>query len=59
MSYKPPKGVVTEKVIRGLIRSIARELNKDTLSTREKLALLREQRQLAAQLRESAAAQDS
>lgn len=57
MSYKPPKGLVIPKVLRGMIRSIARELAKDDLSVKDKLALLRQQDRLAKQLRESDAAQ--
>lgn len=55
--YQGPKGLVTQRVLRGMIRSIARELAKDTLSVKEKLALLREQDKLSKRLRESAAAQ--
>lgn len=56
MSKKsPPKGLVTDRVLRGLIRSIARELMKKELSVREKLALLKQQERLAKELRESAA----
>lgn len=57
MSYKPPKGLVIPKVLRGMIRSIAPELAKDDLSVKDKLALLRQQARLAEQLRESEAAQ--
>ena len=55
--YQGPKGLVTQRVLRGMIRAIARELAKDTLSIREKLALLKQQERLSKQLRESAAAE--
>ena len=54
MSYKPPKGLVTERVLRGMIRAIARELSKKELGVREKIALLKEQARLAKELRELA-----
>lgn len=56
MSYKPPKGLVTERVLRGMIRAIARELMKKELSVRDKIALLKQQERSAEQLRESAEA---
>lgn len=55
--YQGPKGLVTQRVLRGMIRAIARELAKDALTVREKLALLKQQERLAKQLHESAAAQ--
>lgn len=57
MRKNPLKGLVTERVLRGLIRAIARELMKKELSVREKLALLKQQERLAKQLRESATAE--
>lgn len=39
--YQEPKGLVTQRVLRGMIRAIARDLAKDSLSVKEKLALLK------------------
>ena len=51
----PPNGLVTERTLRSMIRTIAKKLKKD-LSVKESLALLKEQTRLSKQLRESAAA---
>ena len=52
----PPDGLDTERVLRGLIRTIARKLKNPNLTVKESLALLKEQQKLSEQLRESAAA---
>lgn len=39
--YQGPKRLVTQRVLRGMIRAIARDLAKDSLSVKEKLALLK------------------
>ena len=52
----PPDGLVTERVLRGLIRTVARKLRNPNLTVKESLALLKEQQKLSEQLRESAAA---
>jgi ribosomal protein S20 len=51
MSYskKPPKGLVTERTLRSMIRTIAKKL-KTELSVEESLALLKQQERLAKQL---------
>jgi hypothetical protein len=53
---KPPEGLVPERTLRSLIRTIAMEIRKEGLSTKQKLDLLRQQQRLAKQLRESVAA---
>ena len=52
-----PPGQVTERVLRGLIKTLARKLKNTSLTPRETLALLREQRKLAEQLQATAIAQ--
>ncbi|SRR6266446_5409277 len=52
----PPPGLVTEYVLRGMIRALARKLANKSLTPKEALALLKEQRALAKQMRETAAA---
>ncbi len=49
--------MVTERVLRGLIRTVARKLKSPSVTPKESLALLREQRKLAKQLQASNAAQ--
>ena len=46
---KPPKGLVTERTLRSMIRTIAKKL-KTELSVEESLALLKQQERLAKQL---------
>jgi hypothetical protein len=53
---KAPDGMVGERTLRSLIRSIATKLKKETLSVKQTLALLAQQERLAKQLREAAAA---
>jgi hypothetical protein len=52
-----PPGQVTERVLRGLIKTLARKLKNPSLTPKESLALLREQRKLAKQLQASTIAQ--
>ena len=52
----PPPGQVTERILRGLIRTVFRKLKNTALTPKESLALLREQRKLAKQLEASTAA---
>jgi hypothetical protein len=54
---EPPPGMVTERVLRGLIRTVARKLKDTSLTPKDSLALLKEQRKLAKQLQASVAAQ--
>jgi hypothetical protein len=49
--------MVTERVLRGLIRTVARKLKNTSLTAKESLLLLQEQRKLAKQLQASNAAQ--
>ena len=48
-----PPGHVAEQIVRGMIRTLGRKLRNTSLTTRETLALLREQRKLAKQLEDS------
>ena len=54
---KPPKGLVTERTLRSMLRTIAMELRKD-MAVETKLALLSHQERLAMQLRKVAIAKD-
>lgn len=54
---KPPKGLVTERTLRSMLRTIAMELRKE-MAVETKLALLRHQERLAKQLRKVAIAKD-
>lgn len=51
----PPDGLVTERTLRSMIRTIAKKLKKD-LSVKESLALLKQQERLSKQLKETAIA---
>ncbi len=53
---RTPPGHVAEQIVRGMIRTLGRKLRNTSLTTRETLALLREQRKLAKQLEASTAA---
>ncbi|PYV55138.1 MAG: hypothetical protein DMG96_41325 [Acidobacteria bacterium] len=48
-----PPGHVAEQIVRGMIRTLGRKLKNTSLTPRETLALLREQRKLAKQLEAS------
>ena len=52
---KKPQGLVTERTLRSMIRTIAKKL-KTELSVEESLALLKQQERLAKQLAKVAAA---
>ena len=54
--FEVPSGLVAERTLRSLIRSIADRLKKEKFTVAQTLALLREQERLAKQLRETAAA---
>ena len=54
---KPPKGLVTERTLRSMLRTIAMELRKEMV-VETKLALLKHQERLAKQLRKVAIAKD-
>ena len=53
----PPPGMVTERVLRGLIRAVLRKVKDPNLTPKETMTLLKEQRKLAKQLKASVAAQ--
>ena len=55
---EPPPGMVTPRVLRGLIRAVLRRLQNSDLTTQESIELLREQRRLAKQLEASTKAQE-
>lgn len=52
----PPAGFVSERVLRSMITSVARQLRQKNLPVRTTLKLLKEHRALCEQLQESAAA---
>ena len=54
---KPPKGLVTERTLRSMLRTIAMELRKE-MAVETKLALLSHQERLTKQLRKVAIAKD-
>ena len=54
--FEVPSGLVAERTLRSLIRSIADRLKKEQFTVAQTLALLREQGRLSKQLRECAAA---
>lgn len=54
---KPPKGLVTERTLRSLLRTISKELRKE-LSIEVKLELLRHEDRLSRQLRKVAIAKE-
>jgi len=51
----PPPGFPSQRVLRTMLRALAKKLQKD-LTTRETLALLKQQERLSKQLAQSAAA---
>lgn len=53
---KAPDGMIGERTLRSLIRSIATKLKREKLTIKQTLALLAQQERLANQLRECAAA---
>jgi len=54
--FEVPLGLVAERTLRSLIRSIADRLKKEKFTVAQTLALLREQERLSKQLKETAAA---
>lgn len=54
---KPPRGLVTERTLRSLLRTISKELRKE-LPIEVKLELLRHEDRLSRQLRKVAIAKD-
>ena len=53
---KPPDGMVGERTLRSMIKSIATKLKHEKLTVKETMALLREQARLSRQLAATAAA---
>jgi hypothetical protein len=54
--FEVPIGLVAERTLRSLIRSIADRLKKEKFTVAQTLGLLRQQERLSKQLRETAAA---
>ena len=56
--YKTPDGMVSERTLRSLIRSLADRLKKEKLTAKQIIFLLREQERLSEQLRQTAIARE-
>lgn len=51
--HKTPDGMVSERTLRSLIRSIADRVKEKNLSAKQVISLLREQERLSEQLRQT------